>query len=162
MKFGKILHLGIVVEDVEKASKIYEEVLGIGPWEIMEASDFFDDKVVNDGYGLHMKTAMFHGDGYEIELINPTTDEGVFADWLREKGPSLHHIKFECADDPEDIVAKVKEVSGRDPYLHVAFPNGGPTIVDYADLLQECGLLLEVNGKLPPPPPLEEILKDKK
>ena len=34
LKFGKVLHLGIVVRDLEKAVKIYEEELGIGPWKI--------------------------------------------------------------------------------------------------------------------------------
>ena len=41
MKLGKIIHLGIVVEDLEKAVKIYEETLGIGPWEIQDAREFF-------------------------------------------------------------------------------------------------------------------------
>lgn len=31
LEFGKVLHLGIVVRDLEKAVKIYEEELGIGP-----------------------------------------------------------------------------------------------------------------------------------
>ena len=67
MKLGKIIHLGIVVEDLEKAVKIYEESLGIGPWEIQDAREFFAQMRVNGGHGLEIRTAMFHGDGYEIE-----------------------------------------------------------------------------------------------
>lgn len=35
--FGKILHLGIVVPDLEKALEIYENELGISPWKLEDA-----------------------------------------------------------------------------------------------------------------------------
>ena len=54
MKLGKIIHLGVVVEDVEKAASIYEKNLGIGPFDMMD---------VSGGRGLKIKTAMYHGDG---------------------------------------------------------------------------------------------------
>jgi methylmalonyl-CoA/ethylmalonyl-CoA epimerase len=142
LKMGKILHLGIVVEDLEKAVKIYENELGIGPWVIESASPFFDDKLVNDGVGLNIRTAMFKGDGYEIELCAPT-GPGVFQDWINEKGPGLHHVKFESEASYEEIVETAERVSGRKPYLDVRWPDGKP-LVAYADLLKETGLLLEI------------------
>lgn len=144
MKLGKIIHLGIVVEDLEKAVKIYEESLGIGPWEIQDAREFFAQMKVNGGYGLEIRTAMFHGEGYEIELITPTGD-GVYADWLRERGPGLHHVKFETEDNYQTIVSEAEQISGRPPYLKVGWPDGRP-LVAYADLLDEAGLLIEVSG----------------
>ncbi|HJC75082.1 MAG TPA: VOC family protein [Candidatus Mediterraneibacter faecavium] len=144
MKLGKIIHLGIVVEDLEKAVKIYEETLGIGPWEIQDAREFFAQMRVNGGHGLEIRTAMFHGDGYEIELITPT-GEGVYADWLREKGPGLHHVKFDTADSYQTITGEAEKISGRPPYLNVEWPDGRP-LVAYADLLKEAGLLIEVSG----------------
>lgn len=144
MKLGKIIHLGIVVEDLEKAVKIYEESLGIGPWEIQDAREFFAQMKVNGGYGLEIRTAMFHGEGYEIELITPTGD-GVYADWLRERGPGLHHVKFETEDNYQTIVSEAEQISGRPPYLNVGWPDGRP-LVAYADLLDEAGLLIEVSG----------------
>lgn len=142
LKMGKILHLGIAVEDLEKAVEIYENELGIGPWTIENASPFFDDKLVNDGVGLNIRTAMFKGDGYEIELCAPT-GSGVFQDWINEKGPGLHHVKFESAASYEEIVETAERVSGRKPYLDVRWPDGKP-LVAYADLLKETGLLLEI------------------
>lgn len=143
MKMGKIIHLGIVVEDVEKAVEIYETVLGIGPWEFKDDREFFAQMQVNGGHGLNIKTAMYYGDGYEIELVMPT-GEGVYADWLREKGPGLHHIKFETNDSYRAIIETSKKVSGRPPYLKVEWPDGRP-LVAYADLLKETGLLIEVS-----------------
>lgn len=46
LKFGKVLHLGIVVRDLEKAVKIYEEELGIGP-------GVFQDWLDQHGPSLH-------------------------------------------------------------------------------------------------------------
>ena len=126
---GKIIHWGIVVEDVEKAVEIYETVLGIGPWEFKDDREFF--------------ARMHYGDGYEMELVMPT-GEGVYADWLREKGPGLHHIKFETNDSYRAIIETSKKVSGRPPYLKVEWPDGRP-LVAYADLLKETGLLIEVS-----------------
>lgn len=144
LKFGKICHLGIIVPDVEKASKIYEEVLGIGPWKIEDSAPFFADKLVNGKPGMNVRNALFKGDGYEIELIMPLDDESVYAEWLKEKGPGLHHIKFETENSHAEICSQIEAASGRKPYLECKWPNG-ETLVDYADLLQECGLLIEVN-----------------
>ncbi|MCF0133095.1 MAG: VOC family protein [Blautia sp.] len=142
LNMGKILHLGIVVRDLEKAVQIYEEELGIGPWEIMDARPFFATKPVNDSHGLNIITAMFKGEGYEIELVCPA-GPGVYQDWLDTKGPGLHHIKFESDATYEEIVETGKRVSGRAPYLDVRWEDGRP-LVAYADLLQEAGLLLEI------------------
>lgn len=144
MKLGKIIHLGIVVENLEKAVKIYEESLGIGPWEIQDAREFFAQMSVNGGRGLEIRTAMFRGEGYEIELIMPT-GAGVYADWLNERGPGLHHLKFDTEDDYQTIVSEAEQISGRPPYLDVKWPDGRP-LVAYADLLDEAGLLIEVSG----------------
>ena len=60
MKFGEIFHLGVVVEDLEKALRIYEEELGYGPFEMGDGA-FFDDKIVNGeiGPGLPMLSATY-------------------------------------------------------------------------------------------------------
>ena len=80
----------------------------------------------------------------QIELITPTGD-GVYADWLRERGPGLHHVKFETEDNYQTIVSEAEQISGRPPYLNVGWPDGRP-LVAYADLLDEAGLLIEVSG----------------
>lgn len=145
MKLGKIIHLGIVVKNAEQSAEIYESRLGIGPWEIQNAGEFFGQMKVSGGRGLKIKTAMFHGEGYEIELIEPT-GEGLYADWLEKHGPGLHHLKFDSDDSFETVVGEAEEISGRPPYLDVRWPDGRP-LVAYADLLKECGLLIEISPK---------------
>lgn len=142
LKFGKILHLGIVVKDLQRAVKIYEEEMGIGPWAIEDSSPFFDDKLVNGEKGLHICSAMYKGEGYEIELCSPT-GPGVFQDWLNERGPGMHHVVLKSEAAYEEVISMSERVSGRRPYLDVRWSDGRP-LVAYADLLEETGLLLEI------------------
>jgi hypothetical protein len=145
MKFGAVFHLGIVLEDLEKAVRIYEEELGYGPFEFQNG-EFFNDKIVNGvtGCGLPIATAIYRGDGYEIELIQPT-GPSIYMDHLKEKGPGVHHVVLKTEESYKDVVSMAERVSMRPPRLDVRFPDGTP-IVAYADLEKEAGLLIEINN----------------
>ena len=94
-------------------------------------------------YKLNEKT--MDGIMAELKARRAGQGEGVYADWLRKRGPGLHHIKFETADRFDTVMDTAKEISGRPPYLMVSWPDGRP-LVAYADLLQEAGLLIEVGA----------------
>ena len=160
-KFTNILHLGIVVRDVDKAVEFYENELGIGPWKIDNANDFFKDLKVNDGYGLPIRTAMCKSLGYEIELVQPV-GPGFYQDWLDEHGPGMHHIVLKTDQSYEEIVALGEKHSDHSHYMDALFPNGDP-ICSYVDMRDTMGLILEVSptppgfeppeGEFPPGPP---------
>lgn len=145
MKFHEIFHLGIVVGDLDKAVRIYEEEMGYGPFEINNGA-FFDDKIVNGeiGPGLPMRSAIFRRENYEIELIEPT-GPSIYMDHLKKKGPGVHHVVLKTDETYTDVLSMAKRVSGRDPRLEVKFPDGTP-IVAYADMEEEAGLLLEIGA----------------
>ena len=143
MKFREIFHLGIVVRNVEDSVRVYEKELGYGPFEITDGA-FFHDKEINGkvGPGLPMKCATYRGDGYEIELIEPT-GPSIYKDFLDEKGPGIHHVILKTDEKYQDVLEMAKRVSGRPPKLEAKFPDGNP-IVAYADLQEEAGILLEI------------------
>lgn len=143
-KLGKVIHLGIVVENACEAAKLYEDEFGIGPWSIENSKEFFMDKIVNGKMGLDIASAIYREDGYEIELISPN-GPGVFQDWLDKHGPSLHHLKFETEKSYKEVMDMAEKVSGRKPYLEILWPDGRP-LVTYADMKKETGILLEVSG----------------
>ncbi len=143
-KYGKVLHLGIVVADMKKAVSIFETEMGIGPWDIEEHAPFFYDKKVNDSIGMDFAAAMFRKDGYEIEVIEPI-GPSIYMDFLKEHGPGVHHVMLESKEHYTETLAMAKRVSGREPALSVRFPDDTP-IVFYADMLKEIGLLLEVGN----------------
>lgn len=145
MKFNEIFHLGIVVRDLEKAVNVYEKEMGYGPFEYGDGT-FFADKIVNGeiGPGLPMKTAIYRGDGYEIELIEPT-GPSIYMEHLKSKGPGVHHVVLKTDEKYTDVLAMAERISGRKPRLETKFPDGTP-IVAYADLEEEAGILLEIGN----------------
>lgn len=145
MKFNEIYHLGVVVADLDKAIQIYTEELGYGPFEFDNGA-FFDDKIINGkiGPGLPMRTAIYRSGTYEIELIEPT-GPSVYMDYLKEKGPGIHHVILKTDEKYADVVEMARRVSGRPPKLETKFPDGTP-IVAYVDLQEEAGLLLEIGN----------------
>ena len=92
-----------------------------------------------------MKSAIYHGDDYEIELIEPT-GPSIYMDHLQKKGPGVHHVVLKTKDSFRDVVEMAQRVSGRPPRLDTRFPDGTP-IVAYADLEEEAGLLLEISNE---------------
>lgn len=144
-RFGKVIHLGIVVEDIHATVDIYEKEFGITPWEISEHADFFRDKIVNGKVGIDFASAIYRCEGYEIELIAPN-GPSVYQEWLEKHGPGLHHVKFETDEKYQDVLDMARRISGRDPYIEMKFPDGTP-IVAYADMQKETGLLVEISGE---------------
>ena len=96
--FRNPIQIGMVVEDLDATLKYFEEILGIGPFKVVPFPP-------EDSGDLMMK---YHGEdseftanfcfcdlgNIEIEVIQPLTGKSIWRDFLDEKGPGLHHIKF--------------------------------------------------------------------
>ena len=75
----RIDHIGIAVESIEEASKLYEE-LGLEIAEIEE--------VPQEG----VRVAMIECGESRIELLEPTTAESPIRKFLDRRGPGMHHL----------------------------------------------------------------------
>ena len=147
----KIFQIGILVKDIEKTIKIFEEVFGIGPWEeprLMNGEKLgitINGKPLNEDY---IKISMLHRYGFEIELIQPIGDMPM-KDWIEKHGSGLHHLDFRIADgDYEGFLEKCKEITGKDTWLR-GIGMGGRMDFSYVDLTDELGFYVEVK---PPHP----------
>ena len=96
MKVKKINHIGIIVQDIEEALKVYQKALGLELTRIEERPD----REVNIAF-------LPVGDS-DIELVQPTTKEGGVASFLEKRGEGLHHICLEV-DDIEKALAELRE-----------------------------------------------------
>lgn len=87
----KIEHIGIAVNDLETANKVFEKLFG--------APAYKTEEVGSEG----VKTSFFMNGPNKIELLEATTSDSPIAKFLEKKGEGIHHIAF----DVEDIVAEI-------------------------------------------------------
>jgi len=79
----KVNHIGIAVNSIEEAVKVYTDVLGL---KVTNMELIADQKA---------KTAIIPVGDTKIELIESTDAEGAVAKFIERKGEGLHHIAFE-------------------------------------------------------------------
>ncbi len=94
MAIKKIDHIGIVVRDIEAALKVYRDALGL---ELTRAESVPEQAA---------KIAFLPAGESEIELVEPTTDDGGIARYLAKRGEGVHHLCLEV-DDIEAALAQM-------------------------------------------------------
>jgi len=109
MKTLKIDHIGIAVENIEKAMKFYADTLGL---------KFEGEEVVGE---QKVKTAFFPTGDTEIELLEATDPESPIAKFIEKKGEGVHHIAWQVGD----LDAVLKELEGKGVRLITPKPRLG-------------------------------------
>jgi methylmalonyl-CoA/ethylmalonyl-CoA epimerase len=105
--FTQVHHVGVVVEDMEKAVKHYQS-LGMGPFEPLEvtpAEGVFRGKTLITTPIIRMGTV----GGIVIELLQPTEEESLIKEFFEAKGEGIHHIAFLVDDIDEETDRLVKK-----------------------------------------------------
>jgi methylmalonyl-CoA epimerase len=82
----KINHIGIAVNSIEDALKLYTDVLGL---------KLKDIEVVED---QKVKTAIIPVGASKIELLESTHPEGAIAKHIEKRGEGMHHLALEVSD----------------------------------------------------------------
>jgi len=87
----KINHIGIAVNSIEDAIKLYTDALGlkVKDIEIVEAQK--------------VRTAIIPVGESKIELIESTAPEGAIAKYIEKRGEGLHHLALEVSDIQEAL-----------------------------------------------------------
>ncbi|MCX5908355.1 MAG: VOC family protein [Deltaproteobacteria bacterium] len=84
----KIEHIGIIVKDLEKSLRPYQELLGL---KLKETEEL-------DVQGALTRVAFFPIGDVNVELVHTTAKTGLAAEFLRDHGEGIHHIAFEVED----------------------------------------------------------------
>ncbi|MBA7623040.1 Ethylmalonyl-CoA/methylmalonyl-CoA epimerase [subsurface metagenome] len=87
----KIDHIGIAVNSIEEAVKLYTDVLGL---------KLKDIEVVEE---QKVKTAIIPVGESKIELIESTDLEGVIAKYIEKRGEGMHHLALEVSNIQETL-----------------------------------------------------------
>ncbi|EGD48120.1 methylmalonyl-CoA epimerase [Ruminiclostridium papyrosolvens DSM 2782] len=150
--FKQLLQIGIIVKDVDASVKLFEEEFGMGPWEVSVMSNqghLADLKIDGQPFdGEVSKMAFLRRFGMEFELIQPIGDT-PYKKWLEEHGPGIHHIAVVTEDAYDDVLAKYKEKTGKEPWIRGQAMNN---LMDfsYLDLRDQLGLIVECYRNIAP------------
>ena len=96
MKVLKIDHLGIAVNSIEQAKKLFHDILGLK----FEGAETVEEQKVT--------TAFFPVGDSEVELLESTAPDGPIAKYLEKRGEGIQHIAFRV-DNLEEALAELKD-----------------------------------------------------
>lgn len=109
---NKIDHIGIIVRDADEAMKTYSEMFG---FEVVEEMG---------GPGGEFKAVLVKAGNITLEFLQPLTDEGSFARFLKERGGGMHHVSFATNNinyDLKTLKEQGRKLINEEP---MSLPNG--------------------------------------
>ena len=78
----QITEVGVAVKDLEKATRLFVDVLGAKAGEIITVERY------------QMRYRMCRVGNVDFELMEPVGEEGVIARFIKARGEGLHHVGF--------------------------------------------------------------------
>lgn len=96
----QVAHIGIAVKDLDEASRVYRDSLGLRE---LYREEVKDQKVL---------TAVFEAGETHIELLCPTADDSPIARFIQKRGEGIHHVAY-AVEDLEAKLADLKEKGAR-------------------------------------------------
>jgi catechol 2,3-dioxygenase-like lactoylglutathione lyase family enzyme len=98
--FSGTLQVSVVVPDLEAAMKTYVEEYGIGPWDVYEFNPGNVQGMHERGkpVGHTWRLALAQVGELQWELVEPLDGDSVYARFLAEHGPGVHHVGVAVAD----------------------------------------------------------------
>ncbi len=82
----KIDHIGIVVQDIQQALRVYQTALGLQLQEVMEVPE------------QEVEVAFLPLGESTLELVQPTSDDTGIAKFLQKHGEGIHHLCIRVED----------------------------------------------------------------
>lgn len=131
-----INRIGIVVKDLNEVTESYENILGIGPWDLMEISYPELHDVIYRGRKVNplWKIGYAQAGPLKLELIQPLNGENIYSDFLKTHGEGVHHIQF-LSDDLNET-NNVMEEEGFPVLTEGSIGNGGFAFYDTSEPLK--------------------------
>jgi methylmalonyl-CoA/ethylmalonyl-CoA epimerase len=141
LKMPKLAQIGLYVKDLEKATRQYEELFGIGPWLVLEGEAV---SCTYKGCEVDVKgrIAMGYSGKIQLELIQIMEGSNLYLDTLGGLEEGIHHMGF-AVNNLEERLQACRE-AGIEVLQRGTLKQLGMTI-DYAylDTLGQVGVILE-------------------
>jgi methylmalonyl-CoA/ethylmalonyl-CoA epimerase len=132
MSKPKLDHIGVAVEDIDKAIETYRN-LG------------FTVESIDDVPAFGVKVAFLPMESGNVELVQPVQDDSAMAKFLEKKGQGIHHLCFEVPD----IRAELARLEAAGVQLVDREPRQGAhgTLVAFLHPKSTGGVLIELAEK---------------
>ena len=123
-------HIGIAVNELEKAEELFSTLFNIMPYK--------RESIASQG----VITSFFRINQTKIELLEATDSESVIARFIEKKGEGYHHIAFEV----EDIQLEMQRLKNEGFTLLSEAPNIGADnkLVCFLHPKSTNGMLIEL------------------
>ena len=128
-----ISHVGIIVNDIDKTVRLFEEVFGIMVPKAREVGPLTFPTDVPGSANSRVKYTMAKVENLTIELIQPISGPGPHRDHLDKFGQGLQHIAF-SVKDPQGAIRYLQSKGGK------------RTMSSYVDLKDQLGFTAEITG----------------
>jgi len=101
-ELGDATQVGILVRDAHRSAELMSAITGIGPWSFEdwpppnrpEFESFSDDRPAR----WRARLAFARSGSTEVELIETYEGECGYTQYVRERGPGIHHLQFRVKD----------------------------------------------------------------
>lgn len=112
IRVSQLTQVGIVVKDVERVAQDYWNLLGIGPWDILNCvpPNWYDNTYYGKPANLTTRTGLTMLGSVEFELIQPLDGDSLQRGHIRKHGEGINHLAF-TVDDVEETV-RLMEAEG--------------------------------------------------
>ncbi|HEU5010200.1 MAG TPA: VOC family protein [Gaiellaceae bacterium] len=109
--FTETLQVALVVRDLDAATRTYFDKYGIGPWSVYEfdPGNVKDMRSRGEPVAWSWRLAVAQVGHVQWELVEPLDDDSIYAQFLAERGPGLHHVGVAVASYEDALV----EAAGR-------------------------------------------------
>ena len=100
--FKDVIQIGVVVDDVDASVAKYRELLDLQDWHInyVDTKNSKGRNFRKDDTPIvaKAKIAWINIGNVELEIIEPQDEKSVYAHFLRDNGPGIHHVMFATSD----------------------------------------------------------------
>lgn len=100
--FRRAIQIGVVVRDLDQSMAALTAIFGMGPFRVVECPPPGREEQQfchGDPARFRMRQAFADLGSVELELIQPVEGQTIWSEFLAERGPGIHHIRFNVPDE---------------------------------------------------------------
>jgi len=150
VKIRSIPQIGIAVKSLEEVMENYWNILGIGPWDVIEVVPpaLHDVTYLGKPSNYTLRVALTKVGPVAIELIQSISGSNGISDFICEHGEGIHHIQFEV--DDLDEFTRIMNSEGFPTLMSGRILDGGYAYYDTVGPLKIiCDALQPIKKEVP-------------